>query len=223
DPGWFWEGQISVLKTFADQAVIAIENVRLFNELQARNRDLTETLEQQTATAEILRVISSSPTDVQPVFDAIAEGATRLCGAFDAAIFRRDGDRLLLVAHHGSIPTPGPVGKTTLLLVRGNTVGRAVLDRQYVHLADLQTEGDEFPETSGRAQRLGWKAVLSVPLMHAGDAIGVIALRRIEAELFTDRQVSLLQTFADQAVIAIENVRLFNETKEALEQQTATA
>jgi signal transduction histidine kinase len=226
----FSDRQVDLLKTFADQAVIAIENVRLFKELQEKNRALTqahaqatESLEQQTATSEILTVISSSPTDIQPVLDAVAESAARLCEAFDAAIFRRDADRLVLVAHHGSIPFSAPVGEFSLPLVRGTAGGRAVLDGRTVHVADMLTATNEFPESSENARREGFRTILVVPLMRDGVAIGTINLRRAEARLFTERHVALLQTFADQAVIAIENVRLFNETKEALEQQTATS
>ena len=225
----FTERQVALLQTFADQAVIAIENVRLFTELAARNRDLTEALEQQTATSEILRVISSSPTDIQPVLDTVAESAARLCEAFDVSIFRRNSDRLLLVAHHGSIPT-GSIHEFVLPVVPGSYAGRAVLEGQTIHVADAQAEVDEFPEGSAMARHLGFRTVLNVPLMREGVAIGMIALRRTEAQLFTERQVALLQTFADQAVIAIENVRLFKELEArnrdltvALEQQTATS
>ena len=235
ESGPFPNVQIELLKTFADQAVIAIENVRLFKELEVRNKALTEALEQQTATADILRVISSSPTEVQPVFDALAESAARLCEAFDSAIWRREGDQLLLVAHHGAIPQTG--SESFLPLVRGTVGGRSVLDGRTVRVADMQTEADEFPETSKNARRQGWRSILSVPLMREGVSIGAIVLRRTEAHLFTERQIALLQTFADQAVIAIENVRLFTELKEknraltqahaqvseALERQTATA
>jgi two-component system, NtrC family, sensor kinase len=217
--------------------------VRLFTELQEKNRALTqahaqvtEALEQQTATADILGVISRSPTDIQPVLDTVAESAARLCDATDAAIWRQDDDRLLLVAHYGAIPQTGRIGEAILSL-HGTVAGRSVLDGQTVHFADLQTEVDEFPQSSERARREGWKAVPSVPLMREGVAIGVIGLRRTKARLFTERQVALLQTFADQAVIAIENVRLFKELEgknralteahaqvtEALEQQTATS
>src|SRR5262249_48948082 len=150
-------------QTFADQAVIAIENARLFTELQEKNRALSESLEQQTATSEILRVISSSPTDVHPVFDAVAQSAARLCEAYDVVILRREADRLLLVAHHGPTPT-GPVGEFSLPLVRGTAGGRAVLDGRAVHVVDMQTETNEFPESSESARRRGFHTILCVPM-----------------------------------------------------------
>jgi two-component system, NtrC family, sensor kinase len=194
---------------------------RLERRCAAKNRHLTEALsealDQQTATGEILRVISSSPTDVQPVFDAVAESAARLCESLDSAIYRREDDRLVLAAHHGQIPVGfGTVGEFSLPVVRGTAAGRAVLDGRAVHVADMQAEVEEFRESSANARRYGFRTLLCVPLMRDGVAIGVIAVDRSHAQLFSDKQIALLQTFADQAVIAIENVRLFNQTKEAL-------
>src|SRR5215470_5007485 len=178
---------------------------------QARG-ELAEAREQQTATAGILAALSSSPADLRRVFGEIAASASRVCDAYDAAIFQVEGDLLRLVAHHGPISTP-----STLALTREVSVGRAILDRRATHVADLQAETDEYPEGSDRARRDGVRTVLNMPPIRAGETIGVILIRRTEARLFSDRQIALLQTFADQAVIAIENTRLFNETKEALE------
>ena len=206
--------------------MIAIENVRLFTELEARNRELTEALEQQTATAEILRVISTSPTNLEPVLDAVVKSAARFCGAPDASVFRLDGEALRAVAHHG--PVSQPTG-FLVPVVRGTVAGRSLLERQAVGVTDLQVETEEFPEGSALARQTGHRATLGVPLLREGVPIGVILLRRAEAVPFSDKQIALLQTFADQAVIAIENVRLFTELEarnreltEALEQQTAT-
>src|SRR5262249_22165946 len=185
--------------------------------------------------AEILSVISGSPTDIQPVLDAVAERAARLCNAFDALIYRLDGNRLRLVAHQGPIPAPGPIGEYMRPLGRGMVSGRVVLDGRTVHVADMRAAADEVPETA--RQRLGSRNVLGLPLMREGIAIGAIILRRLEVQPFTDKQIHLVTTFADQAVIAIENVRLFQELQEknqaltqantqvteALEQQTATS
>ena len=227
-PRDFTPQEVRLIQALADHAAIALENARLYAESEAHARDLAEALEQQTATSEILRVISSSPTDIQPVLDTVAESAARLCEAFDASVYRRDGDRLLLVAHQGPIPV-GPVGEFTLP-VRGTAAGRSVLDARTVHVADVQTEADEFPESNAQARRTGFHTVLIVPLMREGLAIGAISLRRTEVQLFTERQVALLTTFAAQAVIAIENVRLFEELEArnrdlmvALDRQTATS
>jgi two-component system, NtrC family, sensor kinase len=182
---------------------------------------LAEALEQQTATAEILRAISSSPTDIKPVLDAVARSAMRLCESYDAMIMLREGEELHFPVHHG--PIRATVQLARRAISRGWVGGRAVLDRQPVHVHDLATAGAEFPVGQADAVRAGYRTTLSVPLLREGEAIGVIHLRRREVRPFTDNQIALLQTFADQAVIAIENVRLFNETKEALEQQTATS
>jgi signal transduction histidine kinase/putative methionine-R-sulfoxide reductase with GAF domain len=197
----------------------------LQREVEHLTRALSESLEQQTATSEILRVISSSPTDVQPVLEAVAETAARLCEAPDVSIFVQEADHLRVAARHGPIPSD-----TALPLSRETGVGEAVLGGRTVHVADMQTELDRFPLSVQNARRLGFRTVLNVPLIREGVAIGAISLRRTEARPFAERQVALLQTFADQAVIAIENVRLFKELQasnrdltEALEQQTATS
>src|SRR4029434_7385784 len=223
----FTPAQIKLLETFADQAVIAIENVRLFNELQVRNRDLTEALGQQTATSQILGVIASPPADIQPVLDVMAENAARLCDAKDAVIFRIDSDVLQQVAVYG----PMRAQAIPLRFTRGSPAGRAVVDRQTVHVRDLAAEVDsEFPDAKARQQVSGTRTILVSPLLREGVPIGAIVVRRIDVRAFSDKQIALVKTFADQAVIAIENVRLFNETKErnaelreALEHQTATA
>jgi signal transduction histidine kinase len=193
--------------------------------VEALRRELAEAREQQAATAEILGVISNSPTDLRRAFTEIAASAARLCDANDAAtIHQVDGGAFRLVAHRGPIPAG------TLPLVRGMVTGRAVMERRTVHVADLQAETDEFPEGSDRARSIGFRTILAVPLIREGEAIGVIAIRRREVRLFSDRQIALLQTFASQAVIAIENARLFEEVQarthdlqESLEHQTATA
>jgi len=211
----FTEREILLLETFADQAAIAIENVRLFNETK-------EALDQQTATSEILKVIASSPTDVQPVLDAIAENAARVCGASDAHIYRVDGDILREWGHKGPIAGLSP--GETLPLSRDSLIGRCIVDRRLIHIEDAaELDPAEYPISVELQRRWGYRTSLSVPLMRQDVAIGGIAIRRTDVQPFTPKQIDLLQTFADQAVIAIENVRLFNETKEALHQQTATA
>src|SRR5215831_15522572 len=225
----FTDEQIRLVATFADQAVIAIENVRLFTELQEKNQALThahaqvtESLEQQTATSEILRVISSSPTDIEPVLRTIVQNAQKVCGGYEASVFLREGNSLRLRARQGGSESVSPDFLGALPVSPGFVNGRAVLERRVVQVADL-TQSDDFPEGRERARQAGYRTNVAVPLMREGEAIGTLAIRRGVVAPFTDAQLALLQTFADQAVIAIENVRLFNETKEALERQTATA
>jgi two-component system NtrC family sensor kinase len=196
-----------------DPGALRDAHIDLQKKVEILSRELSEALEQQTATSEVLSVIGQSHTDVQPVFNAVAESAARLCESCDSTVWRRESDRLLLVAHHGAIPQ---TGSEILPLVRGTVGGRSVLDGRAVHIADIQIEGDEFPITSENARRQGYRTILSVPLMREGVGIGAIVLRRTEARLFSERQIALLQTFAEQAVIAIENVRLF----EAEQQRT---
>jgi putative methionine-R-sulfoxide reductase with GAF domain len=201
-------------------------------QLQTRDRELAEAQEQQTATSEILRVISSSPTDYQPVFDTIVSRAGVVCGAVDAVLWTVDGDELVVRAHHGPIPATIGARQPT----QGSVAGGAVREARIVHVEDL-TQADDFPVGRDIARRLGWRSTLSAPLLREGVAIGAILVRRSEVRPFTDKQIALLQTFADEAVIAIENVRLFRELQEknraleaahaqvteALEQQTATS
>jgi putative methionine-R-sulfoxide reductase with GAF domain len=170
----------------------------LQREVDHLTRALNESLEQQTATSDILRVISNSPTDVRPVFDAIAETAGRLCESFDAAIYRPDGDRLVLVAHHGAIPL-GPIGDFSIPFVRGTVAGQSMLSGRTVHVADVQTEGHEFPQSSQHARQLGFRTILCVPLMREGVAIGSFSLRGTEVQLFTDRQLALLESTRTRA------------------------
>jgi GAF domain-containing protein len=210
-PKPFDDREMQMLETFADQAAIAMENVRLFNETK-------EALERQTALAEILRVIASSPSDQQPVFDAIATNVTRYCGAEDAVVHLLQGDHIVRVAHHGPFPL---VASASTPLVRTGVIGRAILDGHTIHVADINgPAGDEFPTTRLRAS-VGDRGVLATPLLRNRTAIGAILMRKRDTSGFTPSQVQLVEAFADQAVIAIENVRLFNETKEALERQTA--
>ncbi|MCH7914772.1 MAG: GAF domain-containing protein, partial [Deltaproteobacteria bacterium] len=217
----FTDKQIALVRTFADQAVIAIENVRLFNETK-------EALEQQTATSEILGVIASSPTDIQPVLDTIAQNAVRVCAAEDSQIRLVEGNVLRWVAHYGPVPH---VVQDSLPIDRGSPPGRAVFDRQIIHIEDMRSQGEtEFPEFYARAKRVGVRTLLIMPLMREGVPIGTLSIRRTEVRRFSEKQIALFKTFADQAVIAIENVRLFQELQasnrdltESLEQQTATS
>jgi GAF domain-containing protein len=223
----FTDKQIALLQTFADQAVIAIGNVRLFDEVQTKTHDLEEALRYQTGSANILNVIASSPTDVQPVLKAIVESACELCGAYDAVALLREGDHLRFGAHHGPIP----VETHSLPISRSWTPGLVVIEQKPVHIHDLlSSEGDQVPDAQRRAREFGYRTILSVPLLREGESVGSLSIRRREVSPFSDKQIALLQTFADQAAIAIENVRLFDEVQartrdlqESLQQQTATA
>jgi signal transduction histidine kinase/HAMP domain-containing protein len=183
----------------------------LERKVDARTRELQEALEQQTATAEVLRVISSSPTDLRPVMDAVAENAARLCEASDAQIFRIEGNELPRVAIYGSLPDDGRSARPRIS--RGLVSGRVVLERRTIHVHDLAAELDEYPEAMPLQASTGTRTVLGTPLLREGVPIGAILIRRLEVRPFSDKQIKLLETFADQAVIAIENVRLFQELR----------
>jgi len=231
EAGGFTDDEIALLQTFADQAVIAIENVRLFKELQEKNGALTESLEQQTATSEILRAISEAQTDAQPVFDAIARSTVHLCNGARSTVWRPEGDLLRCVARYEMTPEGRVVRASSGETVDTDSlVGRAVRERQILRVGDA-TESPAVPvKYRERARTRGYRSLLAVPMVHEGLAVGGITVVRPTASDFSDQEVQLVKTFADQAVIAIENVRLFTELEtrnrdltEALDRQTATA
>ena len=218
DPRPFTGKQIELLETFADQAVIAIENVRLFNETK-------EALERQTATAEILRVISGSITDTQPVFDAIVDSCQRLFNGRTVVLVLPDGRMLeaAATAFDNVTETESSPHLAPWPFDRGSGAGACILDSRVIALSDISEAVTTYPRAKQLALALGYRSGLFVPLMREARAIGCLAILRGPTGEFSDKEISLASTFADQAVIAIENVRLFNETKEALDRQTATA
>jgi signal transduction histidine kinase len=229
----FTDKQIELVQTFADQAVIAIENVRLFDEVQARTRELSEALEQQTATSEVLEVISTSPTQVQPVFEAMVARAAQLCEAHFSAVARFEDGLLHLVAINNLSPEETEAFHTLFPRrpTRNFVMGCAFIDAQPVQLEDVLADPDYDPRTAQVLQsKTKYRTFMAVPILKEGNPIGVIGCARREVRPFSNAQIALVKTFADQAVIAIENVRLFDEvqarTEElsaSLQQQTATA
>jgi GAF domain-containing protein len=223
----FSDKQIGLVSNFAAQAVIAIENTRLLNELRQRTDDLSESLEQQTATSEVLGVISSSPGELAPVFNAMLENATRICGSNFGTLYLREGEAFRAVSMHGATPHysrsrlgqlvhPGP----------GTGLGRAVRTKQAVHIADVTAEPayrERDPMRVAAADLGGVRTMLNVPMLKEGEVVGGIAIYRTEVRPFTEKQIELVKNFASQAVIAIENTRLLNELRQSLQQQTATA
>jgi two-component system, NtrC family, sensor kinase len=231
----FTAKQIELVETFADQAVIAIENVRLFDQVQARTRDLSEALERQTATSEVLQVISSSPSELQPVFDAILANATRLCEAKLASLLLTEGDQFRRVSLHNAPPALVEHWRRTPL-VRPHPesgVGQVLRTKRVTHVDDIRTTQaylDRDPNSVAGAELGGYRTVLLVPMLKDNSLVGIINIYRQDVRPFSDKQVELVSNFAKQAVIAIENTRLLKELRqrtddltESLQQQTATA
>src|SRR5262249_4519717 len=232
----FAEKQIELVNAFADQAVIAIENVRLFDEVQARTSELSESLEQQTATSEVLRVISSSPGGLDSVFKSMLANATRICEASHGTLWLYECDAFRTVAVHGDLPTAYVEQRDSKILFKPGPdvpIARAVRSRGSVHIADLREDRsylDGEPIAVAAVELVGTRTLVVVPMLKENEPVGAIVLYRTEVRAFTDKQIALVQNFAAQAVIAIENTRLLNELRqrtddlsESLEHQTATA
>src|SRR5262245_45772193 len=225
----FTDKQIELVTTFADQAVIAIENVRLFDAEQQRTRELTEALEQQTATSEVLQVISSSPGELDPVFQAMLANATKLCEASYGLMYLCEGDALRMAALHGDLPAAFKEQWRSGTLFRPHpdvAPARAILTRKVIHVTDLREDpaylsGDPLPVDG--VEVAGMRTLVVIPMLKENEPVGVISIYRTEVRPFTDKQIDVVKSFANQAVIAIENTRLLNELRESLQQQTATA
>jgi two-component system NtrC family sensor kinase len=227
EPGLFSDKEVGLLQTFADQAVIAIRNVRLFDEVQARSHELSESLEQQTATSEVLGVISSSPSELEPVFQAMLANAARLCEAKFGTLYLHEGDAFRVGAMHNAPPAFAEDRRREPVFRphHDSVLGQVALTRQVVHIADVrmgQAYVERAPHVVAGVELAGYRTVLSVPMLKEGDLIGAISIYRQEVRPFTDKQIELVTNFASQAVIAIENARLLSELRESLEQQTAT-
>jgi signal transduction histidine kinase len=221
----FTDKQIELLTTFADQAVIAIENARLFDEVQARTREVSDALERQTATSEVLQVISSSPGSLEPVFQAMLANSTRICEAKFGTLWLLEGDAFRAVALHNA-PSAYAKARRRELLFRPppeTALGRVASTKQVVQIADIKAHGSYDPDWRAAVELGNYRTVLSVPMLKEGELIGAISIFRQEVRPFSDKQIELVKNFAAQAVIAIENTRLLNELRESLQQQTATA
>src|SRR5262249_17090733 len=220
--------QIELVKNFAAQAVIAIENTRLLNELRQRTDDLSESLEQQTATSEVLRVISSSPGELGPVFEAMLANATGLCEAKFSTLYTYDGNGFHAAAFHNAPPAYVEARKREPVInpLPDQPLGRVAATKHVSQVADITATRpyiERVPSVVTAGELAGYRTVVSVPMLKGDELIGAINLHRQEVRPFTDKQIALVTSFAEQAVIAIENTRLLNELRESLQQQTATA
>ena len=228
DVGLFTDKQIELVQNFAHQAVIAIENTRLLRELRQRTDDLSESLEQQTATSSVLRVISTSPGKLEPVFEALLANAVRVIGSTFGTMYLRQGDLFRVGAVHGAPPAYVETLKSEPLFRPGaeTVLGRVARTKQVMHVPNLLVDEayrKRGPRVVAAVEQGGVQALLSVPMLKDNELVGTITIYRAQTGSFTDKQIELIQNFAAQAVIAIENTRLLNELRESLQQQTATA